>query len=689
MCHIPHTRRRNGRYVFRRRVHFRNLISKPIPLALQTADPAVARMRAAMLSARFVVVKASVEKMLETGWALTGAEIEALFRHELEAELTRNLHDAFENAPWSSSVAEAARTLAEAYRIARRPDRPRTLSDADREALRARGFAADIDQIDEYLREFCHEISDDDVRQRLVAVGAPHDEGVLETARTHLLRARATAWLKTTHVFDDEVMDAANPVAMLLEHEPEPATVAEPAPLVDRAGSNVDARECQFLIYDSRRFGDIIEDVLAELKAEGTWKGDLKQQRRIMETFRWITGDRALGSYNHLDVANFKQGLQRLPVSFRFGSSTAGAMSRPFAQVVAELPPLEAEQRRNLKTVNRDLSTMSTVAKHLAQTAWKSKIQGATVMDFRGATVAIKESDSTELRPPWTTAHLECLFRSPIYTGGGGAKRRLKQDEPHPHVWHDAAYFASLLWYYHHACREEICGLRVDEVVVDHVVPHFIIQDNDVRGRDGEKAGEKRAARRRTLPVHPELIRLGFLDYVSAIQHEGHPALFPELYQFAEKRGGAWFYDRAWRFMVEWIGDRMPIPTNDKGKGPDIHSIRGLGSSFYEVDGVNEIMRADIMGHARQGTNAKHYSKRIKTEGLAVWRSGFSSCCATCRSSPPISNLRRSGFYRSKSDHGWDQDGTGAFVATKAVTKRHRRHAPDYCLDTATTPLLA
>ena len=70
--------------------------------------------------------------------------------------------------------------------------------------------------------------------------------------------------------------------------------------------------------------------------------------------------------------------------------------------------------------------------------------------------------------------------------------------------------------------------------------------------------------------------------------------------------------------MVEWIADRMPLPASDQGKIPDIHSIRSLGSSFYEVDSVNEIMRADIMGHARQGTNAKHYSKRMQTEGLDV-----------------------------------------------------------------------
>ena len=103
------------------------------------------------------------------------------------------------------------------------------------------------------------------------------------------------------------------------------------------------------------------------------------------------------------------------------------------------------------------------------------------------------------------------------------------------------------------------------------------------------------------MPIHPELIRLGFLAYVQTIRDEGHAALFPELYMFEAKRGGAQFYDRSWRFMVEWIADRMTLPTNDEGKIPDIHSIRALGSSFYEVDGVNEIMRADVMGHARQG----------------------------------------------------------------------------------------
>jgi hypothetical protein len=171
------------------------------------------------------------------------------------------------------------------------------------------------------------------------------------------------------------------------------------------------------------------------------------------------------------------------------------------------------------------------------------------------------------------------LFSSPIYTGGGGARHRLQSEVPLPRVWHDAAYFAPLLWYYHQACHEEICGLRHDEVIIDHDVPHFWIQDNDVRGRDGELAGEKRMARRRALPLHPELIRLGFLDYVKAVRAEGHVALFPELYVNRAKRGGAQFYDAAWCHIVEWLGDGMEIPRNEKGKGADIHSIRSLGAS--------------------------------------------------------------------------------------------------------------
>jgi hypothetical protein len=626
LSRIPHATRRNGRYVFRRRVHFRNLISTPLSLALGTADPKVARTRAAMLSARFMTAKATVDTMLENGRTLTGTEIEALFRAELESELRFYVHSAYENASWSSSVPEVAAEEAEAYRIIRRPDRHLGLTERDRAELVQRGLGASIGSIEDYARQIREVLTDDVVAERLHAVGAPVTGSTIAVGRTHLIRAAAGACTRVQRVFDEDVMDAADPVATLMADlgRPSDAVLALITGTAPQAHQSVrlpvpqPAAESLFQVYDPRPFSAAIPDVLAELKTDGTWKGDLRQQRRIMETFAWITGDKPLGAYTHLDAAAFKKGLQSLPVKFYYGSLTEGAMARPFAEVSAELPPLTADSRRSNKTVNRDLSTMATVARHLATTSWMPRMHGAIIMNFGAGRIAIKDDPDIFTRPPWTTAHLDHLFRSPLYTGGGGALRRLRDDESGRRVWHDAAYWAPLLWFYHHSCREETCGLEVADIVADHPTPHFHIRDNLTRGRDGEMAGEKRRARKRKLPIHAELIRLGFLDYVEAIRAEGHAALFPELYLNAEKRGGAHFYERAWQHMVSYIAVRLQLPVNEAGKGPDIHSIRSLGSSFYEVDGVNAIIRADVMGHAREGVNAKNYSKRMATEGLEV-----------------------------------------------------------------------
>jgi hypothetical protein len=610
MCRIPCTVRIAGRYVYRRRIHFRNIISKPLPIALQTADPAVARLRAAMLSARFAMVKHEVEGMLSDDRSfLTGNEIEALFRRELEHELARNLGDAFSNQSHSRFMDDNARPLAEAYRIARRPDRPNALTEADRAELARRGIdQCDLTAIEEYLANFCHSagLGDDDIAARLMAIGVPASGALLEVARSHILRARAEAWRRTERVFDPAVIDAANPLQAML------ALDASPSAAPERQAEPGGGGACPFIVFDQLRFSEGIDQIITELRQDKTWKGDCAQQRRIMRTFAWITGDKPRGAYTHLDVDAFKRGLMRLPKDYQFGS-----MTKPFAEVVTSLPAPTSDKERHAKTVNRDLSTMSRVSRHLAKTVWAPRQPNTLVLDFAAATLTVKDTGD-DPRPPWRKEHLALLFGSPLYTGNDGPLHRLTANGRHLTVSHDAAYWVPLLCYYHHSCREETCGLRADEVVIDHDVPHFVIQDNDVRGRDGELAGEKRLARRRKLPLHPELIRLGFLDYVRAVRDENHVALFPELYVHAAKRGGAHFYARAWQHMADWIEDRLPVERNRFGKGPDIHSIRALGSSFYEVEGVNEIMRADVMGHARESVNGKHYSKRMATEGVTV-----------------------------------------------------------------------
>src|SRR5690606_20999531 len=241
--------------------------------------------RAAFLSARFVVVKSSVDRMIEDGRALSGAEIEALFREELEHELRGHVQRAFENGQWSAAALEVVDLDAEVYSLLRSPDRH-------------------APELTEHAQEM---IPDEEIGRRLQALGAPVHAGTVAAARTHLIRARAAGCVRVQRLYDDDIMDAVDPVrALMADLGPPSEEVSRLRPESNESlnlpAIQARAGECQFVISDDRRFGDVIETVLAELKSEGVWRGDLGQQRRIMQSFAWITGNRELGSYDHRHV---------------------------------------------------------------------------------------------------------------------------------------------------------------------------------------------------------------------------------------------------------------------------------------------------------------------------------------------------------------------------------------------------
>jgi hypothetical protein len=622
---IPHVIRRGARYHFRRRVHLRNVISQPVTVALRTADPGEARQRAAALSARFELVRARLLG-LHTGEWLTARQIADLFRAELESELGLALRTYYV-APNPEKALHDNRLWAEAYDIARRLDRPNEMTADDEFALLHLGFSElDIEFIKAMLDQMCADdaVHPAQVEARLREQGITPTPTLVQTARAHILRARSAAYRRACEFLSPAVQQAENPVETLLGMRMDANGPAyTPRPKHHSSEARVPSRVQEerphgpFEVRDERRFSEAIDGIVADLRKEKRWKGACTQQIRIARTFAWITGDKRLCDYNHLDVDVFKRALRRIPGNVRFGSKEKGPMSMPIARYLATLPEdVDPEIERSDYTINRDLSTMSTIHDELAKTAWRPRIPNTKVLDFKGALIGTSRSNEDEdRRPPWTVDHMTTLFHSRLYTGGGGSKRRLREDRM-PAVFHDAAYWCPLLWYYHHTCREEMCGLEIADIFLDEPIPYLMIQDNHTRGTEEEKKGTKRIARKRFLPIHPELLRMGFADYVRAIAAEGHVALFPELYINAAKRGGDQFYAIAWVHMVNLLAETHEIPVaEDTGKEADIHSIRTLGSSFYERRYVNKDIKADIMGHAREGTDAVHYSKLEQAEG--------------------------------------------------------------------------
>ena len=70
----------------------------------------------------------------------------------------------------------------------------------------------------------------------------------------------------------------------------------------------------------------------------------------------------------------------------------------------------------------------------------------------------------------------------------------------------DARFWLPLLGIFHGNRLEELAHLRREDVRVVEGIPYLRITDEDGRQPKNEQS-------RRDVPLHPELIRLGFLDY--------------------------------------------------------------------------------------------------------------------------------------------------------------------------------
>ena len=626
MPKIPHTIRRDGRYYFRRRARWENGNQVHVVIPLSTCIASDARWRATMLAAHFDKVKRAVGAHFEAERPLEPGLLKGLFEAELRHCLAGLIQQFYDPANDPAALVARFRTHASAFDLAQRPGVINELTPAHRELLAKAGHDEhDIEFVACDLDRYCGKFTIADGEMALMAEGLDHEPSPAVIGRLkHIhLQAQAEAHRLASLFLDEDVQCSFDQEGSLLKKrradgtpltfvEKKMAAPAPPAvlnePSDEQSRGSPPQPQCAFLKYHAERFSEKIPKILELARLAGHWNRNLAQYERVLKTFAWITGDKPLGDYEHSDVARYKNALLRMPKEFR--------PTKDFGRPYAEVEKTFKGTMRSMNTVKRDLSYMSTAYEILAEDEWQPRMPNTKVLDFSGVRLGKHKKVSPKTkRPPWTPQHMHCLFSAPLWTGGGGKLKRFNRNAG-DEVYQDAAYWLPLLLFYTHAAVSEIAGLRADEVRIDDVVPNLVIKDNDVRAEDGVDGGEKTTARGRLVPLHEELLRLGLANYVQAIRAEGHKALFPELYLNEARIGGHQFRNVAWRHMQGWISAHMSIPTNPvSGKTADMYSIRSLGSSFYAKEDAPDLMRADIMGHARTGTNALHYSQRLETHG--------------------------------------------------------------------------
>ena len=129
--------------------------------------------------------------------------------------------------------------------------------------------------------------------------------------------------------------------------------------------------------------------------------------------------------------------------------------------------------------------------------------------------------DDADRRDPFTAEQLKTLFQANPWD------RRWEQDRDHP-----ARYWVPLLCLFQGFRLKEAVGLRAEDICVEDGIPVIKLLPNEARTL-------KNAAARSVLPIHPELIRLGFPQFAAQC---GSGYLFPaEVEQDVGHRLSSWF----------------------------------------------------------------------------------------------------------------------------------------------------
>ena len=124
----------------------------------------------------------------------------------------------------------------------------------------------------------------------------------------------------------------------------------------------------------------------------------------------------------------------------------------------------------------------------------------------------------------------------------------------------------------------------------------------------GEGKSVKTAGSRRPVPMHPELIRLGFLQYIEERRKQGDARLFPLLKKHSS---GRWTqnWSKWWRTYA-----RGTVGITDPRKV--FHSFRHTFIRACRECGIEEEQRIAITGHAG-GTVGRVYGGHYPVPALA------------------------------------------------------------------------
>jgi len=209
--------------------------------------------------------------------------------------------------------------------------------------------------------------------------------------------------------------------------------------------------------------------------------------------------------------------------------------------------------------------------------------------------VAEKKPKAQKSRRPFRKEELELLFSAPIFRGCKSVHRRY---EPGAKIIHDAKFWVPILAYYSGCRLGECVQLHIGDVRLNGPIPFISINENNHGvGSHQPKKHVKSAAAVREVPLHPDVMALGFGEFVAKRSKfkKQTDRLFPEFAYGSDGQASTVISKFFARFM-----DTLGLTD------PNIcfHSFRHGAEDAFREAMLPQYVIDKLMGHSDGATSA-------------------------------------------------------------------------------------
>lgn len=206
---------------------------------------------------------------------------------------------------------------------------------------------------------------------------------------------------------------------------------------------------------------------------------------------------------------------------------------------------------------------------------------------------------------PFTIDQLNALFQSPLFTGCESDDAPRFWNKPGKVRIRDHRYWVPLIMLYSGARPAEIAQLSLNDVRKEQ--NNWIMEITETNDDDGEELKTlKTLGSRRVVPVHKELIRLGFLNYLKGMRNGEHSRVFP----LALRNSRGQMISDFSREFGRYLG-RIGLK---KGRGISLYSFRHGAFDALRRAGYLDEQFNFIFGHVSGNRVTRGYG--VLTQGM-------------------------------------------------------------------------